>query len=122
MQNQIQNDIKTAENIGLQFLQAYFGQNVDISNFYGNDSILTLENEVLVGKEDIISKLKNLQVNTIPINYSVQPSINGILIFFSGMCQIVGQDNKMPFMRTIFLASSNGSYYVKNDIYKFTFA
>ncbi len=122
MQNQIQNDIKTAENIGLQFLQAYFGQNVDISNFYGNDSILTLENEVLVGKEDIISKLKNLQVNTIPNNYSVQPSINGILIFFSGMCQIVGQDNKMPFMRTIFLASSNGSYYVKNDIYKFTFA
>ena len=122
MQNQIQNDIKTAENIGLQFLQAYFGQNVDISNFYGNDSILTLENEVLVGKEDIISKLKNLQVNTVPNNYSVQPSINGILIFFSGMCQIVGQDNKMPFMRTIFLASSNGSYYVKNDIYKFTFA
>ena len=122
MQSQIQNDIKTAENIGLQFLQAYFGQNVDISNFYGNDSILTLESDVLIGKEDIVSKLKNLQVKTIPKNYSVQPSINGILIFFSGMCQLVGEENQMPFMRTIFLANSNGSYYVKNDIYKFTFA
>ena len=117
MQNQIQNDVKTAENIGLQFLQAYFGQNVDISNFYGNDSILTLESDVLIGKEDIVSKLKNLQVKTIPKNYS-----NGILIFFSGMCQLVGEENQMPFMRTIFLANSNGSYYVKNDIYKFTFA
>ena len=110
MQSQIQNDIKTAENIGLQFLQAYFGQNVDISNFYGNDSILTLESDVLIGKEEIVSKLKNLQVKTIPKNYSVQPSINGILIFFSAMCQLVWEENQIPFMRTIFLANSNESY------------
>ena len=63
-----------------------------------------------MGKEDIISKLKNLQVKTIPKNYSVQPNINGIIIFFSGMCQLVGEENQMPFMRTIFLANNNGSY------------
>ena len=122
MQNQIQADVKTAENIGLQFLQAFFGQNVDIANFYGNDSILTFESETIIGKEDIVGKLKNLKVNTIPKNYSVQPSVNGILIYFSGMFQIAGEQNQMPFTRCIFLAQNNGSYYIKNDIYKVTFA
>ena len=62
MQSQIQNDIKTADNIGRQFLQAFFTPNTDIANFYGNDSILTFETEVYVGRDEIIGKLKNLQV------------------------------------------------------------
>ena len=121
MQTQIQNDLKVANDIGLQFLQAFFSPKADISNFYGNDSILTFESDNLIGKEEIIGKLKNLQVNTIPKNYSVQPSVNGILIYFSGMFQIVGEQNQMPFTRCIFLANNNGSYYIKNDIYKVTF-
>ena len=121
MQNQIQNDLKIANDIGLQFLQAFFSQNADISNFYGNDSILTFEKDNFIGKEEIVGKLKNLQVNTIPKDYSVQPSINGILINFSGMFQIAGEQNQMPFTRCIFLANSNGSYYIKNDIYKVSF-
>ncbi len=121
MQNQIQSDLKTANDIGLQFLQAFFSQGADISNFYGNDSILTFESDTFIGKEEIVGKLKNLQVNTIPKNYSVQPSINGILIYFSGNFQICGEQNQMPFTRCMFLANVNGSYYIKNDIYKVTF-
>ena len=121
MQSQIQNDLKTADNIGRQFLQAFFNKGTDISNFYGNDSILTFEKESLIGKDEIVGKLKNLQVNTIPKDYSVQPSVNGILINFSGMFQIAGEQNQMPFTRCIFLANSNGSYYIKNDIYKVSF-
>ena len=121
MQSQIQNDLKTADNIGRQFLQAFFNKGTDISNFYGNDSILTFEKETLMGKDEIIGKLKNLQVNTIPTDYSVQPSVNGILIYFAGQFQIVGEQNQMPFTRCIFLANNNGSYYIKNDIYKVTF-
>ena len=121
MLNQIQSDCKTAENIGVQFLQAFFNKGTDISNFYGNDSILTFESEIIIGKEDIVSKLKKLEVNTIPTNYSVQPSINGILIYFSGNFQIIGEQNQMPFTRCIFLAQNNVSYYIKNDIYKVTF-
>ena len=121
MQNQIQNDLKTAENIGVQFLQAFFNKGADISNFYGNDSILSFESETYIGKDDILGKLKQLQVNTIPKNYSVQPSVNGILIYFSGEFQIAGEQNQMPFTRCIFLANNNGSYYIKNDIYKVTF-
>ena len=121
MQNQIQSDLKTADNIGRQFLQAFFNKGTDISNFYGNDSILTFEKESLIGKDEIVGKLKNLQVNTIPTDYSVQPSINGILIYFAGSFQIVGEQNQMPFTRCIFLANNNGSYYIKNDIYKVTF-
>ena len=121
MQSQIQNDLKTADNIGRQFLQAFFNKGTDISNFYGNDSILTFEKESLIGKDEIVGKLKNLQVNTIPTDYSVQPSVNGILIYFAGSFQIVGEQNQMPFTRCIFLANNNGSYYIKNDIYKVTF-
>ena len=121
MQSQIQNDLKTADNIGRQFLQAFFNKGTDISNFYGNDSILTFEKESLIGKDEIVGKLKNLQVNTIPTDYSVQPSVNGILIYFAGSFQIVGEQNQMPFTRCIFLAQNNGSYYIKNDIYKVTF-
>ena len=121
MQSQIQNDIKTADNIGRQFLQAFFQQNADISNFYGNDSILSFEGEVFIGRDDIMGKLKQLQVSTIPTNYSVQPSNNGILIFCSGNFQIAGESNQMPFVRCIMLVNSGGSYYIKNDIYKITF-
>ena len=97
MQSQIQNDIKTADNIGRQFLQAFFQQNADISNFYGNDSILSFESETYIGRDDIIGKLKTFNVSTIPTNYSVQPSNNGILIFCSGSFQLVGETNQMPF-------------------------
>ena len=121
MQNQIQNDIKTADNIGRQFLQAFFAQNADISNFYGNDSILSFESEVFIGRDDIIGKLKGMQVTTVPNNYSVQPSNNGILIFCSGNFNLIGETNQMPFLRCIFLVQSSGSYYIKNDIYKITF-
>ena len=121
MQSQIQNDIKAANNIGVQFLQAFFTPNTDISNFYGNDSILSFESETYIGRDEIIGKLKNLQVSNIPNNYSVQPSNNGILIFCSGNFQIAGESNQMPFLRCIFLVNSGGSYYIKNDIYKITF-
>ena len=121
MQSQIQNDLNTAKNIGEQFLKAFFSQGVDISNFYGNDSILTFENETLIGRDQILNKLKMLQINTIPNNYSVQPSKKGILIYFSGNCCIAGETNQMPFTRCIFLANANGSYYIKNDIYKLSF-
>ena len=121
MLNQIQNDIKAAENIGVQFLQAFFTPNVDISNFYGNDSILSFESETFIGRDDIVGKLKSFQVTTVPTNYSVQPSNNGILIFCSGSFQLVGEQNHIPFARCIFLVNSNGSYYIKNDIYKITF-
>ena len=121
MQSQIQNDIKTADNIGRQFLQAFFQQNADISNFYGNDSTLSFESETYIGRDDIIGKLKTFNVSTIPTNYSVQPSNNGILIFCSGSFQLVGETNQMPFVRCIMLVNSGGSYYIKNDIYKITF-
>ena len=121
MQSQIQNDIKTADNIGRQFLHAFFKQNADISNFYGNDSILSFESETYIGRDDIIGKLKTFNVSTIPTNYSVQPSNNGILIFCSGNFQLQGETNQMPFVRCIMLVNSGGSYYIKNDIYKITF-
>ena len=121
MQSQIQNDLKTADNIGRQFLQAFFNKGTDISNFYGNDSILTFESEVYIGTQNIVNKLSTLNLNSNFTNYEAQPSVQGILLFVSGTCCLPGENNQLPFMRIIFLANANGSYYVKNDIYKITF-
>ena len=50
MQSQIQNDCKNAENIGVQFLKAFFNKGADISSFYGDDSILSFESETIIPK------------------------------------------------------------------------
>lgn len=121
MNQQIRNDMETAQNIGEQFLKAYFGQGADISKFYGNDSILTFESDVFIGNQEIMGKLSSLPVKVEPNNYSIQPSNNGILMYVSGFLTVSGETNKNPFTRVIFLANVNGSYYIKNDIYKVSF-
>lgn len=122
MLQQIQNDCNTAKNIGEQFLKAYFQQGANISNFYGNDSILTFEGDYFIGQQQIIEKLSSLNVVVSPNNYTCQPSNNGVLIYVSGTFKLQGEENPMPFTRVIFLANANGSYYIKNDIYKVTFS
>ena len=122
MEAQLQNDYNAAKNIGQQFLQTFFGKGtIDYANYYGNDSVLTFESEVFFGQNNINEKLKSLNLSSNFTNFEVQPSANGILIFVSGACCIAGESNQIPFMRVMFLAQSNGSYYVKNDIYKITF-
>ena len=110
-----------AENIGKQFLQAFCAKDVNYNNFYGNDSMLTFETEQFYGAQNIITKLTQTNINLKPNNYSIQPSNNGIIIYFSGMLNIDGDSNDMPFTRVIFLAQNDGKFYVKNDIYKITF-
>lgn len=122
MEAQLQNDYNAAKNIGQQFLQTFFGKGtIDYANYYGNDSVLTFESEVFFGQNNINEKLKSLNLSSNFTNFEVQPSASGILIFVSGTCCIAGESNQIPFMRVMFLAQSNGSYYVKNDIYKITF-
>lgn len=121
MEAQLQNDYNTAKNIGSQFLQAFFGKGpVNYANFYGNDSVLTFESEVYFGQQNIAEKLSSLNLASNFTNYEVQPSVAGILIYVSGSCCIAGETNQIPFSRVMFLAQANGSYYVKNDIYKIT--
>ena len=121
MDAQIQNDYYTAKNIGKQFLEVFLKPGVNFSNFYGNDSILTFESEVFIGTQNIVNKLSTLNLNLNFTNYEAQPSVQGILLFVSGTFCLPPDTNPIPFMRIIFLANANGSYYVKNDIYKITF-
>lgn len=91
-------------------------------NYYGNDSILTFESEVFIGQGNISQKLSSLNLSSNFNNYEVQPSVGGLLLFVSGTCCITGETNQIPFVRIIFLAKTQTSYYIKNDIYKLTFA
>ena len=116
----IENDYKVANDIGKQFIQVYFAKEAKYFKFFGNDSFLTFESEIYYGVNNIINKLNNVKLNCNYTNYEIQPSVGGILIFISGTCCVEGETNAIPFMRVLFLANSNGSYYVKNDIYKIT--
>lgn len=118
----LQNNYNQAKNIGSQFLSAFFTPGCNISSFYGNDSILTVETDVFFGQQQIMEKLGSINLAFNPNNYEVQPSNNGLVMYVSGQCQIQGEQNRLPFSRVIFLAAQNGSYYVKNDILKISLA
>ena len=118
----LQKDYDTAKSIGEQFLNAFFNKGpVDYSIYYGNDSVLTFESDVYFGSSNITAKLQSLNVTTTFTHCDIQPGVTGILLLISGAICLQGETNYLPFMRVMYLAQKNGSYYIKNDVYKITF-
>lgn len=118
----LQKDYDTAKSIGEQFLNAFFNKGpVDYSIYYGNDSVLTFESDVYFGASNITAKLQSLNVTITFTHYDIQPGVTGILLLISGAICLQGETNHLPFMRVMYLAQKNGSYYIKNDVYKITF-
>lgn len=112
------------EVIGESFLQQYFSnQSKDfLANFYGNDSILSVEKEKFHGQQDIAEKLASISAQYKVTFFEFQPSNNGILIFLSGQMVIGGESNPINFHRIFFLTQAQtGSIYVKNDMFLITF-
>lgn len=111
-------------NIGKSFLQQYFGSHSEehYANFYGNDSMLSVENDKFVGTKNIAEKLASIKSQYKVTFHEIQPSQNGILIFLSGQMVLDGETNPINFHRIFFLAASQtGSLYVKNDMFLITF-
>ena len=78
---------------------------------------MTFESELFMGKNNIVEKLQQLNVNSKFGNYEIQPSINGLVIFLSGNITIAGETNQIPFTRVFVLTTdANGSFY---GIYNF---
>lgn len=94
---------------------------IDYSSYYGNDSVLTFESEIFFGATNITTKLQSLNVATTFTHCDIQPGVSGILLLTSGTICLQGETNHLPFMRVMYLSQLNGSYYVKNDVYKITF-
>lgn len=118
----LQKDYDTAKSIGEQFLNAFFNKGpIDYSIYYGNDSVLTFESDVYFGASNNTAKLQSLNVTTIFTHCDIQPGVTGILLLISGAICLQGETNHLPFMRVMYLAQKNGSYYIKNDVYKITF-
>ena len=118
----LQKDYDTAKSIGEQFLNAFFNKGpIDYSIYYGNDSVLTFESDVYFGASNITAKLQSLNVTTTFTHCDIQPGVTGILLLISGAICLQGETNHLPFMRVMYLAQKNGSYYIKNDVYKITF-
>ena len=118
----LQKDYDTAKSIGEEFLNAFFNKGpVDYSIYYGNDSVLTFESDVYFGASNITAKLQSLNVTTTFTHCDIQPGVTGILLLISGAICLQGETNHLPFMRVMYLAQKNGSYYIKNDVYKITF-
>ena len=119
MQNIIQNKLQNADDIGEEeFLKAFFRPNEDLSNFYRNDSILSFQDERIIGKDDIVGKLKSIQVFSIPTDFSIQPTDNGIFIYSCGKLKVSGGQKLFPFTRCFVLVNNADLFYIKNEIYK----
>ena len=120
--NSLQSDYDTTKSIGEQFLNSFFNKGpVDYSTYYGDDSVLTFESEVFFGASSITAKLQSLNVTTTFTHCDIQPGVSGILLLITGAICLQGETNQLPFMRVMYLAQKNGSYYIKNDLYKITF-
>ena len=120
--NSLQSDYDTAKSIGEQFLNSFFNKGpVDYSTYYGDESVLTFESEVFFGASSITAKLQSLNVTTTFTHCDIQPGVSGILLLITGTICLQGETNQLPFMRVMYLAQKNGSYYIKNDVYKITF-
>ena len=110
--------------IGESFLQQFFSNNSSdhISKFYGNDSVLSVENDKYAGTKDITDKLSTISAQYQVSFNEIQPSQNGLLIFLSGKMLLQGESNAINFHRIFFLApTENGSIYIKNDMFLITF-
>lgn len=112
------------EVIGESFLKQFFSNNSKehISMFYGNDSILSVENDKYAGTNNITEKLSSISAQYQVSFNEIQPSQNGLLIFLSGKMLLHGETNPINFHRIFFLApTENGSIYIKNDMFLITF-
>lgn len=109
--------------VGRQFVQMYYNlmetNRNNLAAFYNNESIMTFENGIFYGQQQIMEKL----LNNPSARYSIltcdcQPSPNnGVVVFTMGD---VSLDNSPPmkFAHIVQLFPNGNSYFVLNDVFR----
>ncbi|OGM42262.1 putative nuclear transport factor NTF-2 [Aspergillus bombycis] len=114
-----------------QFVEFYYNtfdnQRGNLLGLYRNDSMLTFENDSILGASNIIEKLTTLAFQKVSHQVSTldsQPSNanGGILVMVTGILLVDEEETPMKFSQTFQLSpDGSGSYYVFNDIFRLVF-
>ncbi|KAL0698772.1 hypothetical protein Bca4012_054894 [Brassica carinata] len=114
------------------FVEHYYStfdnNRVGLAGLYQEASMLTFEGQKILGVQNIVSKLTSLPFQQCKHNISTvdcQPSgpASGMLVFVSGNLQLAGEEHALKFSQMFHLMpTSQGSFYVFNDIFRLNYA
>jgi len=93
------------------------------ARLYRDNSMLTYENDQLVGIASIINKITSLPfqaVKHIVSTCDAQPTPSGIIVLVTGQL-IVDDGNPLHFSQMFHLLPDGGSYYVYNDVFRLNY-
>ena len=118
-------------NIAKEFVLFYYNcldnDRQQMVNLYRPNSMLTFENTKKQGQQEIAEYIFTLpqsarQLQTLDAQPIMGNGVQGLLIFVSGQIQTGPGENPLMFSQVFTLYSENGSYFVLNDIFKFSMA
>eukprot|EP01115_Flamella_aegyptia_P003797 TRINITY_DN170_c0_g1_i1.p1 TRINITY_DN170_c0_g1~~TRINITY_DN170_c0_g1_i1.p1 ORF type:complete len:126 (-),score=44.53 TRINITY_DN170_c0_g1_i1:54-431(-) len=119
------------EEVGKAFVTHYYtlfdsNQREQLGALYQNESMLTFEQSKFQGRDNILTKLKNLAFQTVKHQITAldaQPSPgNGILVFASGNLVVDDSQNILKFSQVFnLMPTATGGYYVLNDIFQLNY-
>ncbi|KAE8398782.1 hypothetical protein BDV37DRAFT_20909 [Aspergillus pseudonomiae] len=117
--------------VAKQFVEFYYNtfdnQRQNLAGLYRDNSMLTFENDSILGAPRIIEKLTTLAFQKVSHQVSTldsQPSNEngGILVMVTGVLLVDEEQTPMKFSQTFQLSPDGaGSYYVFNDIFRLVF-
>jgi hypothetical protein len=122
--------IEQAEQIGKQFVEAYYSQfkndKSGLGRFYQDQSILTWEGQRFIGSQAISQRLAGLPFGQIEFQMSTldcQPTItNGVLVFVTGQLITEGESKPLKFSQIFHLLNANNSWVLANDMFRLNYA
>jgi len=133
MQNQQQNpQQQNPEVIAKQFVQHYYtnfeSNRTKLATLYQDHSMLTFEGDKFQGRNNIMKKLTNLNIQSIKhqvTSFDVQPTVgNGLIVFVCGNLAVDQNQNALKFAEVFTLQpipNQPGGYYVLNDVFRLNY-
>ncbi|KAH7437287.1 hypothetical protein KP509_05G064200 [Ceratopteris richardii] len=99
-----------------------------LASLYQDGSMLTFEGQKLAGAQAIVGKLTSLAFqqckhNISTVDCQLSGPGGGMLVFVSGNMQLPGEEHPLKFSQMFhLLQSSQGNFYVHNDIFRLNYA
>ncbi|CAO2842595.1 unnamed protein product [Amaranthus hypochondriacus] len=119
------------EGVGNAFVSHYYNlfdnDRASLFSLYQPTSLLSFEGQKFEGVEEIVSKINSLPFDQCRHSISTidsQPSsINGgIIVFVSGSLQLAEEEHQLRFSQMFHLIpTTQGSYFVQNDIFRLNY-
>lgn len=113
--------------IGQNFCQHYYNKfdsnRADLQSLYTAESMLTFEEESVIGVNDIMKKLLSLTFTKVrhvivKADYQPNPFNNGVIVFVTGDLFIDDNTNPLKFAQVFHLAPYCDSYIIVNDMFR----